>query len=170
MDRKVVKFAATTMPVRDQFDQIKRLLNLVVAKEGTFRTDEKWAHEAARGLVGENVVTVRGNLISVGSNFEPFLLSAIAVDSAFGEALYKYRTLIQQRISEFDLSDDTILMHLESMGSIDDKIMYLTTLVSTTSAKLKYIVERSQMIESTLAEMDSALSVVESVLDENTDG
>ena len=56
------------------------------------------------------------------------------------------------------------------MGSVDDKIMYLTTLVSTASAKLQYVVERNQLIESTLAEMDSALSVVESVIDENTDG
>ena len=170
MNRKEVKFAATTMPARDQFDLTKRLVSLVVAKEGSFRTDEKWAHEAARELVSENVVTVRGNLISVGSNFEPFLLSAIEVDSAFGESLYKYRSLIQRRIREFDLSDDSILVNLESMGSVDDKIMYLTTLVSTASAKLQYVVERNQLIESTLAEMDSALSVVESVLDENTDG
>ena len=170
MDRKEVKFAATTMPARDEFDLTKRLVSLVVAKEGSFRTDEKWAHEAARGLVSENVVTVRGNLISVGSNFEPFLLSAIEVDSAFGESLYKYRSLIQQRIREFDLSDDAILVRLESMGSVDDKIMYLTTLVSTASARLQYVVERNQLIESTLAEMDSALSVVESVIDENTDG
>jgi|14BtaG_2_1085337.scaffolds.fasta_scaffold00434_7 hypothetical protein len=168
MNRKEVKFAATTMPVRDQFDHTKRLVGLVVAKEGTFRTDEKWAHDAASSLADQNVVSVRGDIISIGPNFEPFLLSAISADAAFGDTLYQYRSLIHQRIKEFDLSDDAVSEHLESLGSVDDKIMYLTTLVSSTSAKLKSVLEKSQLLESTMAEIDSALSVVESVLDENT--
>jgi len=170
MDRKEVKFAATTMPARDQFDAVKRLLTLVVAKDGTFRTDEKWAHEVARSLTDQNVVRVSGDMISVGSNFEPYLLSAANIDSAFTETLFHYRELIHQKIKEYDLCDDAISEHLNSLGSVDDKIMYLTSMVSSTSAKLQHIIERNTMVEAMLAEVDSALSVVESVLDENTHG
>lgn len=168
MDRKETKYAVERVN-KDQFASIRRFLNLIVSSKGSFRLDSFWTRDITPALEAAQVINIDGNVASLGPNFESFVLRMAKTDPLFGEVLVGYRSFIQECFAEYDLKDDAIAKRLDSIGSADEKIVYLTSILSEVSAKLEYMVNRSQSMEATLAEMDTALSVVESILDENPD-
>jgi hypothetical protein len=168
MDRKETRYAVEHVN-KDLFASVRRFLNLLVSSKGSYRLDSFWVKDVAPSLEQAEVINIDGNVASIGQNFESFVLRMVKTDPLFGEVLVGYRSFIQECLAEYDLKDDAIGRRLESIGSADEKIVYLTSILSEVSAKLEYMINRSQSMEATLSEMDTALSVVESILDENTD-
>lgn len=170
MEKKVVTQAVRGQQPRGNAEQIIRLLDFVVSKDGVFRTSERWAWDAARPLIRDGVLSHDGETISAGVKFEEFLVEHSKDSDDLKTILSKYRSYIADRIQEYNLSNDKVMSHLQTLSSVDDKIIYLTSVVSQTFAKLDHMIEKTQLLEATLSEMDTALSVMETVtFDENSD-
>ena len=52
---------------------------------------------------------------------------------------------------------------MQSISSTDEKILYLTSVLSDAYGKLSLAIEKTQSLEAKLAEMDLSLSVMESI-------
>ena len=161
--QKVVRHAITETIKNTPVADVKRAIDLLISKDGVFRTDERWVHDALRPLADEGVVTQDGSTISIGSNFETYLLNSCENYPEFSESLIGYRSLVQQKIEEYDVVDSDVMNKLQSIASTDEKLVYLTSVISETFGKLSKAIETTQALEAKLAEMDMSLSVMESI-------
>ena len=161
--QKVVRHAITETIKNTPVTDVKRAIDLLISKDGVFRTDERWVHDALRPLADEGVVTQDGSTISIGSNFETYLLNSCENYPEFSESLIGYRSLVQQKIEEYDVVDSDVMNKLQSIASTDEKLVYLTSVISETFGKLSKAIETTQTLEAKLAEMDMSLSVMESM-------
>jgi hypothetical protein len=172
MEKKTVNTGVKVTKFRDPDAPLKRAVDLLIAKNGAFRTDERWVWDATHEAVALGVIKVEDdNTLAIGHDFEQFLLKMTETNSAYAGSLSAYRSLLRDRVEEFDLRDNDIMQKLHSLSSADDKIIYLTNLLSSVLAKTEYIVEKTTSFEAKLAEIDVSLSVIESMtFDEDTDG
>ena len=171
MDKKVVQHAVSSVPIPQQADATRRAVELLVAKDGVFRTSEKWVYSSLRGLIESGHVNVSGNTLSVGSDFESYLLSMADMDAGYTPILRDYRRSISDKINEYDVSSDAVMDKISHMPNTDEKIIYLTSVLADAYGKLEKALEKTAKLEATLRELDISLSVVESMtFDENTDG
>lgn len=161
--QKVVRHAITETIKNTPVADVKRAIDLLIAKDGVFRTDERWVHDALKPLVDEGVVTQDGSTISIGNNFETYLLNSCEHYPEFSDSLIGYRSLVQQKIEEYDVVDSAVMDRLQTISSTDEKIVYLTSVISDTFGKLSKAIEKTQALEAKLAEMDVSLSVMESI-------
>ena len=120
-------------------------------------------HDALKHLVDEGVVNQEGATLSLGSNFENYLLATRANFPEFDHTLIEYRALIQSKIEEYDVAESSVMDKLQSISSTDEKILYLTSVLSDAYGKLSLAIEKTQSLEAKLAEMDLSLSVMESI-------
>tara|TARA_R100000742_G_C4244962_1_gene64020 strand:+ start:106 stop:639 length:534 start_codon:yes stop_codon:yes gene_type:complete len=166
-----VKEAGANQMSRDD-DSLLRAVNLIIAKEGTFRTDEQWVHRAVDPLVDAGVLIREGPSISVGNNFEPTLVGIAEVDQRFQESVISYRSLVAKKAEEYGVIDASLYDKLSEIDSTDEKIVFLCSALAKASGKLMVALEKANMLESKLKEMDLSLSVLESISyddDENSD-
>jgi len=166
-----VKEAGANQMSRDD-DSLLRAVNLIIAKEGTFRTDEQWVHRAIDPLVDAGVLIREGPSISVGNNFEPTLVGIADVDQRFQESVISYRSLVAKKAEEYGVVDASLYDKLSEIDSTDEKIVFLCSALAEASGKLMVALEKANMLESKLKEMDLSLSVLESISyddDENPD-
>tara|TARA_R100000742_G_C4274210_1_gene94097 strand:+ start:888 stop:1421 length:534 start_codon:yes stop_codon:yes gene_type:complete len=166
-----VKDAGSSQMDRDD-DSLLRAINLIIAKEGTFRTDENWVHRAVDPLVEAGILVREGSVISVGDNFEPTLVDIATVDQRFQESLTSYRALVTRQAESYGVIDTDIYDKLASLSSTEEKIIFLCGTLAETSGKLNVALEKANILESKLKEMDLSLSVLESISyddDENPD-
>jgi hypothetical protein len=171
MEKKVVHQASQAGKFRDPNEPLRRALDLIISKQGVFRTDERWVWDAALPLVESGHLVASGNTLSIGANFEPLLLKLAESDYQFGATLKLYRTLLNSRVAEFSLHDSTVMEKLSEFPTTDEKIIYLTSILAETCGKLEKALEKTAKLEAMLHELDVSLSVVESItFDENTDG
>jgi len=171
MDKKVVQHALSSVPIPEHSDYTRRAVELLVAKDGVFRTDEKWVYSGLKGLIDAGHVNVSGNMISVGSDFEALLLKMAEQDSYYTSILLDYRRSISDKINEYNVSSDAVMDKISHMPNTDEKIIYLTSVLADAYGKLEKALEKTAKLEATLRELDISLSVVESMtFDENTDG
>ena len=153
-------------------DSLLRAINLIIAKEGSFRTDEQWVHRAVDPLVEAGVLVREGSVISVGSNFEPTLVNIAKVDQRFQESVISYRSLVTKKAEEYGVIDAGLHDKLSEISSTDEKIVFLCSALADASGKLMVALQKADMLESKLKEMDLSLSVLESISyddDENPD-
>jgi len=153
-------------------DSLLRAINLIIAKEGSFRTDEQWVHRAVDPLVEAGVLVREGSVISVGSNFEPTLVNIAKVDQRFQESVISYRSLVTKKAEEYGVIDAGLYDKLSEISSTDEKIVFLCSALADASGKLMVALQKADMLESKLKEMDLSLSVLESISyddDENPD-
>ena len=161
--QKVVRHALTEKVGYTPIQDTKRAIDLIIAKDGVFRTEEKWVHDALKHLVDEGVVNQEGATLSLGSNFENYLLATRANFPEFDHTLIEYRALIQSKIEEYDVAESSVMDKLQRISSTDEKILYLTSVLSDAYGKLSLAIEKTQSLEAKLAEMDLSLSVMESI-------
>jgi len=161
--QKVVTHAITESTTNTQVANTKRAIDLLISKDGVFRTDERWVHDALKPLHEAGGVTQEGQTIAIGSNFETYLLNSCENYPEFSDSLVGYRSLVQQKIEEYDVADSAVMDKLQSISSTDEKIVYLTSVVSEAYGKLSKAIEQTQALEAKLAEMDVSLSVMESI-------
>jgi hypothetical protein len=161
MTKKVVAVSSVNRHAQD--DSVVRLLDIMLSQDGVIRTNEKWVWDAARPLVATGVLNSSKNVLSFGAAFETFLINFGDVNPSFKRILFDYRSLIAERVKEFDLSSDEVTQNLMSLTSTDDKIIYLTSVISSTFAKMEKMIEKTQALEAAFSEMDTALSVVETI-------
>tara|TARA_B100000902_G_scaffold26214_1_gene31546 strand:+ start:20801 stop:21310 length:510 start_codon:yes stop_codon:yes gene_type:complete len=167
--KKVTHAITETIRLDSTKDTI-RALDLLIAKDGVFRTSEKWVHDSLRLLIKEGYVNQDGTCLSIGENFEEFLLHVISENTNFTPTLVSYRSLIQKKLNEYDVAESEVMQHLNSITSTDEKLIYLTSVVSDTFGKLGIALEKTHALEAKLAEMDLSLSVMESItFDEDSD-
>ncbi len=169
MERKTVTHSVQGMKPKGD-DSLPRVLELIISRKGSFRTDENWVHRAADALVEAGVLVRDGSFISIGSNFEDTLIDLAKNDSRFGESVVQYRKLMQERQAEYNLIDLEVYDKLKEIKGTDERILYLCSTLSETMAKLDAALSKSMKLEAKLEEMDFSLSVLESQTDENTDG
>lgn len=171
MEKKVVHQASQAGKFRDPNEPLRRALDLLISKQGVFRTDERWVWDVARPLVESGHLVEDGNCLSIGANFEPLLLKLSESDSQFGTTLKLYRTLLNSRVAEFNLHDSAVMEKVNTLPTTDEKIIYLTSVLAETYGKLEKALEKTVKLEAMLQELDVSLSVIESItFDENTDG
>lgn len=161
MTKKVVSASSVSRHIQN--DDVVRLLDTILAQDGVIRTNEKWVWDAARPLLATGVLNSSENVLSLGAAFETFLLNFGDDNPSFKRILFDYRSLISERVKEFDLSNDEVTHTLMSLTSTDDKIIYLTSVISSTFAKMEKMIEKTQALEAAFSEMDAALSVVETI-------
>ena len=171
MEKKVVHQASEAGKFRDPNDGTKRVLDLLIAKDGAFRTTERWVWEATKDLVKQGVVQVEDeSTLTIGPDFEQFLLKMSSVDSSFNSTLASYRALLNDQIDRYSVRDDAVMEKLTSLATADEKIVYLTSVLSETYAKTAQMIAKTTALEAKLAELDVALSVLESMtFDEDSD-
>ena len=166
-----VKDAGSSQMNRDD-DSLFRAINLIIAKEGTFRTDENWVHRAIDPLVDAGILIREGSVISVGNNFEPTLVDIATTDQRFQESVIAYRSLVTKKAEEYGVIDAGLYDKLSEINSTDEKIVFLCSALADASGKLMVALQKADMLESKLKEMDLSLSVLESISyddDENSD-
>jgi hypothetical protein len=146
-------------PVKD----VKRALDLLIAKNGVFRTSEKWVHDSLAPLIKEGYITQDDTCLSIGEDFEGFLLGVVSRNTDFTETLINYRSYIQSKLGEYDVAESEVMQELQSIASTDEKIIFLTSIISSTFGKLGVALEKTQSLEAKLAEMDISLSLMESI-------
>ena len=162
---------ATASQMRSIDDSLPRVLELIVSRKGSFRTDERWIHTAAEPLIQEGTLIREGSFISIGKDFEDSLLELAKNDDRFNQSLLDYRKLMKERQDNYALVDFEIYDKLKEIKGTDERILYLCSTLSETMAKLDAALETTSQLESKLKEMDFSLSVLESMgdEDENTD-
>jgi hypothetical protein len=160
---KKVTHAITETIRPDSNKDIIRALDLLIAKDGVFRTSEKWVHDSLQLLIKEGYVNQDGTCLSIGENFENFLLHVISDNTDFTNTLISYRSLVQKKLNEYDVAESEVMQELNSIASTEEKIIYLTSVVSSTFEKLGVALDKTQALEARLAEMDISLSVMESI-------
>lgn len=171
MDKKVVQHAVSSVPIPQQADATRRAVELLVAKDGVFRTSEKWVYASLRDLIDSGHVKVSGTTLSVGADFESHLLKMSDIDAGYTPILRDYRRSISEKISEYNVSSDAVMDKIADMPNTDEKIIYLTSVLADAYGKLEKALEKTAKLEATLHELDISLSVMESMtFDENTDG
>ena len=152
-------------------DSLPRVLELIVARKGSFRTDERWVHIAAEPLVKDGTLIREGSFLTIGKDFEDTLLNLARDDDRFNKSLLDYRKLMHDRQNEYALTDFEVYDNLKNIKGTDERILYLCSTLSETMAKLDAALETTSKLEAKLKEMDFSLSVLESIgdEDENTD-
>jgi hypothetical protein len=160
--KKVTHAITETIRLDSTKDTI-RALDLLIAKDGVFRTSEKWVHDSLQLLIKEGYVNQDGTCLSIGENFENFLLQVISDNTDFTDTLISYRSLVQKKLNEYDVAESEVMQELNSIASTEEKIIYLTSVISSTFGKLGVALEKTQALEARLAEMDISLSVMESI-------
>ena len=160
---KKVTHAITETIRPDSTKDTIRALDLLIAKDGVFRTSEKWVHDSLQLLIKEGYVNQDGACLSIGENFENFLLQVISHNTDFTNTLISYRSLVQKKLNEYDVAESEVMQELNSIASTEEKIIYLTSVISSTFGKLGVALEKTQALEARLAEMDISLSVMESI-------
>ena len=160
---KKVTHAITETIRPDSTKDTIRALDLLIAKDGVFRTNEKWVHDSLQLLIKEGYVNQDGACLSIGENFENFLLQVISHNTDFTDTLISYRSLVQKKLNEYDVAESEVMQELNSIASTEEKIIYLTSVISSTFGKLGVALEKTQALEARLAEMDISLSVMESI-------
>jgi len=160
---------ATASQMRSIDDSLPRVLELIVSRKGSFRTDERWIHTAAEPLIQEGTLIREGSFLSIGKDFEDRLLDLAKNDDRFNQSLLDYRKLMKERQDNYSLVDFEVYDKLKEIKGTDERILYLCSTLSETMAKLDAALETTSKLESKLREMDFSLSVLESQSDENTD-
>ena len=74
---------ATASQMRSIDDSLPRVLELIVSRKGSFRTDERWIHTAAEPLIQEGTLIREGSFLSIGKDFEDRLLDLAKNDDRF---------------------------------------------------------------------------------------
>jgi hypothetical protein len=171
MERKVVSSKAVSLPLPSGSDNTLRAIELLIAKDGVFRTNEKWVYSALRQLVAEGYVTLDDNVISIGNNFESLLLNLAARDSRYAPVVGKYRIMVRDAVAKYDVQDFEVMESVHGIKNTEEKIIYLTSVLSETFGKLGVALENISRLEALIKEMDVSLSVMESMtFDEDSDG
>jgi len=170
MDKKTVTEAVSSQIRKQGSDEVRRALDLLINKNGVFRTDEKWVHTALRPLIDRGYVNRDGATLTIGRDFESLLISLADADPGTSKLLSGYRKFVSSKVAEYDVTEFTVLEKMSSIPTTDEKIIYLTSVLADTFAKLDVALEKTAFLEGKLAEMDISLSVMESVtFDEDSD-
>ena len=166
---QVTEAAASQMRKVD--DSLPRVLELIVARKGSLRTDERWIHLAAEPLIKDGTLIREGSFLSIGKDFEDTLLSLAKNDDRFNKSLLGYRKLMNDRQNEYALIDFEVYDKLKEIKGTDERILYLCSALSEAMGKLDAALQTTSELEAKLKEMDFSLSVLESMgdEDENTD-
>ena len=171
MDKKTVQHALSSVPIPKEADATKRAVELLISKNGVFRTDEKWVYSSLRSLIDAGYIHVSGNTLSIGSNFENLLLKMAESDKDYSSLLKDYRSSVLQKMEEYGVATDTVMSKIASMPNTDEKIIYLTSMLAETHGKLEYAIRKTEMLEAALREIDMSVAVLESVtFEEDSDG
>ena len=162
---------ATASQVRRVDDSLPRVLELIVARNGSFRTDEKWIHLAAEPLIKDGTLIREGSFLIIGKDFEDRLLDLAKSDDRFSKSLVDYRKLMHDRQNQYALTDFEVYDKLKEIKGTDERILYLCSALSEAMGKLDAALQTTSELEAKLKEMDFSLSVLESMgdEDENTD-
>ena len=170
MDKKTVTEAVSNQIRKQGSDDVTRALDLLINKNGVFRTDEKWVHTALRPLIDRGYVNRDGATLTIGRDFESLLISLAEADLGTSKLLSGYRRFVASKVEEYDVTEFTVLEKMSAIPTTDEKIIYLTSVLADTFAKLDVALEKTAFLEGKLAEMAISLSVMESVtFDEDSD-
>lgn len=169
MDIKTVSHAVGNYIKPDDSEKVERALSILISKDGAFRTDEKWVYSALKDYIKAGYVKVDGNVLCIGADFESLLISLTSTNPRFSNLLLDYRRYITDLAKEYNVTDSQVLDRLGTMKSTDEKIIYLTQVLSDTYGKLDKALQRTQELEAKLREMDISLSVMESITFEDSD-
>ena len=96
-------------------DSLARVLELIVARKGSFRTDERWIHIAAEPLVKNGTLIREGSFLSIGKDFEDTLLDLAKTDDRFSKSLLDYRKLMHDRQNKYSLVDFEVYDQLKEI-------------------------------------------------------
>ena len=169
-NEKTVSEAVSNLMQDDGMDSLHRVLSLVIARDGVFRSEEKWLHDLVDSLVRDGYLNRDGATISLGVNIESLLLHLSGASEKFLTVLKDYRIFVRSKAEEFNVIDTDVFQNIDQMHTTDEKISYLTSLLAESTAKLSVALDRAQSLEAKINEMDLSLSVLESMsTDENFD-
>lgn len=169
MSKKVTYNAVGRLALPSYASQLMRAIDLIVAKGGFIRTDERWIYDALTPAIKAGYVNVNGNTISIGSNFENMLLSLAQEDAGYLAIFMEYRKLLVSLAEKYDVADTNIMRDINNIVNTDEKIIYLASVLAETAGKVDVLIEKVNAIEALCSEMNLSLSVVESItLDENS--
>lgn len=170
MDKKVTYNAVSRLPVPSYASQQLRALDILISKNGVFRTNERWVYDALSELIKLGYINVDSNVITIGSNFERVLISLCSADVDYAPMLINYRQMVTSIADKYNISDSEIMDSLNGYMGTDEKIIYLASVLNDIVGKVDLIIDRVNTLEALCSEIDLSLSVVESVtLDENSD-
>jgi hypothetical protein len=170
MDKKIVREAVAPAAIPTLAENTHRAIELLIAKDGVFRTDESWVYAALQPLIKSGHVDVDGTTISIGKDFEPFLLGMADRASIYNTTLKNYRQLVASNAEKYDVTNFDVMDKVASIHNTDEKIVYLTSVLAETFGKLEEALNRTSYLENLCKEMDISLSVMESMtFDESSD-
>jgi hypothetical protein len=162
--------AVSNLMQDDGLDSLHRVLSLIIARDGVFRSEEKWLHTLIDSLVRDGYLNREGATITLGVNIENLILHLSATSEKFLSVLKDYRVFIRSKAEEFNVVNTDVFQNIDTMQTTDEKICYLTSLLAESTAKLTLALDRAQLLEAKINEMDLSLSVLESMrTDENFD-
>lgn len=164
MDKKTVNHAVSWQNIPTDYSATIRALHLLVSGSGSITTQEKWIFKALRPLANAGFVTMTGNKISIGSNFDEFLLNASRTDDNFVQLYLEYRTWRAQQREELEVTDDSVFENLSHFATTDQQIIYLANLVSELSGTVEALKEIVNNCTSAVNGANISISVLESVV------
>lgn len=99
MDKKVTYNAVSLLPLPSYASQQLRAIDVLISKNGVFRTNERWVYDALDNLIRSGHVKVNDNVITIGDNFESLLISLASSDTSYASMLVNYRSMIASMAS-----------------------------------------------------------------------
>ena len=116
MDKKTVTEAVSSQIRKQGSDDVTRALDLLINKNGVFRTDEKWVHTALRPLIDRGYVNRDGATLTIGRDFESLLISLADADPGTSKLLSGYRKFVSSKVAEYDVTEFTVLEKMPRPG------------------------------------------------------
>ena len=144
-------------------------LNLILNKNGQCTSSERSFHSVVSSLSDDNVLIRDGVSVKLGPYFESFILKMCDTDTSFTPLLLKYRKLIIDNSGD-NCKTSKYTEILNNITLYDHKLEFLASTIGELDAEISKLSEKVEEIQILLQEFDFTLSMIESVVfDESTD-
>ena len=164
MDKKTVNHAVPLQNIPTDYSATIRALRLLVSGSGSITTQEKWIFKALRPLANSGYVNISGSRVSIGNNFDDFLLNASRGSEDYAQLYLEYRTWRANQREELEVTDDSVFESLSHFATTDQQIIYLANLVSELSGTVEALTEIVNNCVSAVNGANISISVLESLV------
>lgn len=156
--------ASMYKPFSTATDSTIKALDLLISRGGIFRSSEQWVYDALRPLIESGHVLTDNGWIFIHDDFEGALLDLAAHDPSLSRLVVSYRALMRDKLDVYETDNNFVAAQLSNIVSVLGKLEAISSILSNISLRVDDLSERVSKFEGQLYEIDTALAVVESVL------
>ena len=157
-------YASMYKPFATSSDSVLKALDLLIARGGVMRVAERWVFDALQPFADSGYVSFDRDWVSFADDFEGLLLDLASFNPAASPLLVSYRALMRDKQQVYTDTDNFVAAKIADTVSVIGKLEVISAIISDLSKKLSDICERVPTLESQMYEIDTALAIVESVL------